>query len=116
MAGRAVTAGEALRLLPERRQFAALWRAIEHLSEEESALRLPTLRRLAGALDGTESFLRAALGVEVFAERGLVTLELQEDMMILRPMHGRRADLEQSAYVRSLRQILGQEFPLERKL
>ena len=116
VAGRAVTAGEALRLLPERRQFAALWRAIEHLSEEGSVLRLPTLRRLAGALDGTESFLRAALGVEVFAERGLVTLELREDMMILRPMPGRRADLEQSAYVRSLRQILGQEFPLERKL
>ena len=109
--GQAVTAEEALRLLPERRQFAALWRAIERLELEgsASASRLPTLRRLAGALDGSESFLRSALGVEVFAERGLVTLELREDMMILRPVPGRRADLEQSAYVRALRRALGQE-------
>ena len=108
--GQAVTAGEALRLLPERRQFAALWRAIERLELEGmgAASRLPTLRRLAGALDGSESFLRSALGVEVFAERGLITLEVREDMMILRPVPGRRADLEQSAYVRALRRTLGQ--------
>ena len=100
-----------MRLLPDRRQFAALWRAIERLAMEEGepVSRMPTLRRLAGALDGAESFLRAALGVEVFAERGLVTLALREDMMILRPMPGRRADLEQSAYVRSLRRTLGQD-------
>ncbi|MBD5160482.1 MAG: single-stranded-DNA-specific exonuclease RecJ [Oscillibacter sp.] len=106
-----VTAEEAVRLLPERRQFAALWRAIERLEleGEASACRLPILRRLAGALDGAESFLRAALGVEVFAERGLVTLVVQEDMMILRPVPGRRADLEQSAYVRRLRRVLGQD-------
>ena len=71
--------------------------------------RLPALRRLAGALDGTESFLRTALGLEVFAERGLVTLECREDMMIVRPRPGCRADLEQSAYVRRLRRILGQD-------
>ncbi len=111
VAGGPVTEGEAVRLLPDRRQFAALWRAIERLAMEEGepVSRMPTLRRLAGALDGAESFLRAALGVEVFAERGLVTLALREDMMILRPMPGRRADLEQSAYVRSLRRTLGQD-------
>ena len=109
--GGAVTAAEALRLLPERRQFAGLWRAIGRMEAEcgGPVSRMPTLRRLAGALDGAESFLRAALGVEVFAERGLVTLALREDMMILRPMPGRRADLEQSAYVRSLRRTLGQD-------
>ena len=62
-----------------------------------------------GALDGAESFLRAALGLEVFAERGLVTLERREDMMIVRPRPGCRADLEQSAYMRRLRRILGQD-------
>ena len=70
---------------------------------------LPALRRLAGALDGAESFLRTALGLEVFAERGLVTLAVQEDMMILRPVPGRRADLEQSAYMRALRRVLKQD-------
>lgn len=108
-AGEPVSAAEAVRLLPERRQFAALWRAIERMEAEEAVSRLPALRRLAGALEGTESFLRAALGLEVFAERGLVSLERREDRMIVRPVPGRRADLEQSAYMRRLRRILGQE-------
>ncbi len=108
-AGEPVSAAEAVRLLPERRQFAALWRAIERMEAEEAVSRLPALRRLAGALEGTESFLRAALGLEVFAERGLVSLERRADRMIVRPVPGRRADLEQSAYMRRLRRILGQE-------
>ena len=108
--GKAVTAGEAGRLLPERRQFAALWRAIERLEREDRAAgQLPTLRRLAGALDGTESFLRSALGLAVFAERGLITLEAGEDALAVHILPGRRADLEQSAYVRRLRRILSQE-------
>ena len=51
----------------------------------------------------------AALGLEVFAERELISLERREDRMIVRPRPGRRADLEQSAYMRRLRRILGQE-------
>ena len=110
-AGEPVSEEEALRLLPERRQFAALWRAVVRLEPEteDAVTCLPALRRLAGALDGAESFLRAALGLEVFAERGLVTLERREDMMIVRPRPGCRADLEQSAYMRRLRRILGQD-------
>lgn len=109
VSGLEITEEEALRLLPERRQLAALWRAIGRLEQEEAASRLPTLRRLAGALDGAESFLRAAFGVEIFAERGLVTLAIREDRMIVCPVPGRRADLEQSAYVRTLRKALGQD-------
>lgn len=110
-AGQPLTEQEAARLLPERRQFAALWHAIGRLEPEtEGAVsRLPALRRLAGAVDGAESFLRAVLGLEIFAERGLVTLECRGDMMIVRPMPGCRADLEQSAYMRRLRRILGQD-------
>ena len=107
--GGPVAAREAARLLPERGQFVALWRAIERQEREECspAGRLPLLRRFACATGGAECFLRAALGVEVFAERGLVTLAVQDDMMIIHPRPGRRADLEQSAYVRSLRRLLG---------
>lgn len=107
--GGSVTAREAARLLPEREQFAGLWRAIERMEREEGgeASRLPALRRLAAAAGGTESFLRAALGVEVFAERGLVKLSIREDMMNLHPLPGRRADLEQSAYIQALRRTLG---------
>ena len=108
-AGGQVTREEAERLLPERDQFAALWRAIERMAREDwvPAGRAATLRRLAGAVEGPESFLRAALGVEIFAERDLVTLAVREDMMIVYPRPGRRADLEQSAYMRRLRGVLG---------
>ena len=111
VAGDQVTAREALRLLPERRQFAELWWAIERLDREGSSRAgvLPTLRQLAGSVEGAEPFLRSALGIRVFAERGLVTLAVQEDMMIVSPQPGRRADLEQSAYMLRLRRILGQE-------
>ena len=110
-AGEPLTRREAVRLLPDRNQFAALWRAIERGEREGQPPqgRLPTLRRLAGAVGGAEPFLRAALGVEVFFERELITLDLREDMMIVHPREGRRADLEQSAYVRRLRQFLGQD-------
>ena len=108
-AGGTVTVREAARLLPDREQFAALWRAIERMEREcgGELSRLPALRRLAGAVNGTESFLRAVLGVEVFAERGLITLSVQEDQMSLHPRPGRRADLEQSVYMRALRRTLG---------
>ena len=69
------------------------------------------LRRLSQALDGEEPFLRTVLGLEVFAERGLVTLTVREDTMILRPVPGKRADLEQSAYILALRRALGQDGP-----
>ena len=110
-AGGQITAREAVRLLPGRPQFAALWRAIERLDCEEpgNLARMHCLRRLSQAVDGEEPFLRTALGLEVFAERGLVTLTVREDMMVLHPVPGKRADLEESAYIRALRRALGQE-------
>ena len=59
-----------------------------------------------GALDGCESFLRAALGVEIFAERSLLEREERAGRLRLRPLPGQRAELEQSAYICRLRQIL----------
>ncbi len=111
-AGERVTAREAVRLLPGRPQFAALWRAILRLDAEEpgNLARMQCLRRLSQALDGEEPFLRTVLGLEVFAERGLVTLTVREDMMIVHPVPGRRADLEQSVYIKALRRALGETF------
>ena len=111
IAGAEVSREEAERMLPERGQFAALWRAAVRLEREggPAASRAVTLRRLMGAVEGDEPFLRAAVGLEVFAERGLITLGSREDMMILHPVPGRRADLEQSFYMRELRRALGEE-------
>jgi single-stranded-DNA-specific exonuclease len=108
VSGDDLTAGEADRLLLGRDQFVALWRAIERMEREqlESIPRLPALRRLAGSLSGSESFLRAAVGVEIFAERGLVSLHMEGETMSLHPLAGQKADLEQSAYMVRLRRTL----------
>ena len=99
---------EARRLMPRRDQLAALWRAIDRMDRCGGCQgdRLPLLRRLAAALDGCESFLRAALGVEIFAERSLLEREERAGRLRLRPLPGQRAELEQSAYICRLRQIL----------
>ena len=71
--------------------------------------RLPMLRRLAASLDGGDSFLHAAFGVEVFAERGLISLTSRDDRLVLCLQPGRRADLEQCPYMARLCRILGKE-------
>ena len=70
--------------------------------------RLPALRRLAASLTGSDAFLRAAAGIEVFAERGLLSLLRTEESLSLHPIPGRRANLEQSIHVMRLRQIMEQ--------
>ena len=106
--GDTLNSSDARRILPERDQFAALWRAIVPLEQEGSVdiPRLPTLRRLAASLKGAEPFLRAAAGLEIFAERGLISLEAGEETLSLRTIPGIRADLEQSAHVIALRQSI----------
>ena len=109
--GGRVSDREAQRLLPGREQFIALWRCLERLGRDGPVCchRLPLLRRLAAALDGSESFLRAAFGLEVFAERELISLTDKDDRLVLRLRPGRRADLEQCPYMGRLRQVLGKE-------
>jgi len=68
-----------------RDRYAACWVALERrlrqgkLEED----RLPYLRELAGRTGGSESFLRTALALEVFRERGLISLSRQGDRLTL---------------------------------
>lgn len=109
--GGKVTERDAARLLPSREQFIALWRCLERLGRSGPFCchRLPMLRRLAASLDGGDSFLHAAFGVEVFAERGLISLTSRDDRLVLCLQPGRRADLEESVYMARLYRILGKE-------
>lgn len=109
--GKDITAQDAMRLLPERQQFVALWRAIERLEQEGgiSSDQLPALRRLAVSLGGSDAFLRAATCVAVFAERGLISLERSDGTLSVRPIAGRRANLEQSEYMVRLRKTIEQQ-------
>ena len=102
---------EAVRLLPEREHFVALWRTIERTDPEESscAHQFPLLRRFAAPLNGNDAFLRAATCLAVFAERGLISLERNSGKLTVRPIAGRRADLEQSEYMVRLRKTIGKQ-------
>ena len=85
MDGAPLSAQETARLRASRDQFAACWVVLErHLrqgkAEEEL---LPYLRQLAAQAGGSESFLRTALALEVFQERGLISLSLRDGRLSL---------------------------------
>ena len=61
------------------------WRALEgrlrHGKAEVDAL--PYLRTLAARVGGCDGFLRSALALEVFQERGLISMSYHEDQLQL---------------------------------
>jgi single-stranded-DNA-specific exonuclease len=100
---------EAVHLLPSREQCVRAWRTLQH-TVPPGGLRtccLPYLRLLAGSLAGAEPFLRSALCLAVFAERGLLESRRQGDDIILRLTdQGKKVDLDQSIYIRQLHGVL----------
>ena len=81
---------EILRLNASREQFADCWRALERVLRRTDAKieteTLPCLRKLAAEIGGCEGFLRAALSLAVFEERGLIQVTEHGDRMtIVRP-------------------------------
>ena len=108
ISGGALSARDAVRLLPSREQFVRVWRILEHEAGDGALCEpeLPLLRRIAAALPGAESFLRAALCLEIFAERGLLSLERNEDMISLHLVNGRKVELDDDPYLQRLHDIL----------
>ncbi|MBE7005265.1 MAG: single-stranded-DNA-specific exonuclease RecJ [Ruminococcaceae bacterium] len=100
---------DAARLLPTREQFVRVWRTLEHETSDGALCEaeLPLLRRLAEELPGTDGFLRAAICLEVFAERGLISLERSGESVSLRlTANGRKVELDEAPYLRRLHDIL----------
>ena len=94
-----LTAQETARLMISRDQFAAFWRILDrHLKQGklETDL-LPYLRSLAAQVGGCDSFLRAALALTVFQERGLISLSRQEDRvtLCLNPIQGKVYEIKE---------------------
>lgn len=109
LAGERVSPRDAARLMPSRDQFVRLWHTLERevgpqgLCEPE----LPLLRRLSAEMIGAETFLRTALCLYVFAERGLLQLSRADGILSLRlQSDGKKVALEDSSYLRALRDIL----------
>ena len=100
---------DAVRLLPSRDQCVCLWRALQHTVPPDGleADYLPLLRRLSGALHGAEPFLRTALCLEVFRERGLLQSLRQGDSIRLHLTgQGKKVALDRSEYLLRLHQAL----------
>ena len=107
MDGQSVTAQEAARLGASRDQFGACWLALERRLRggKTSEPLLPYVRTLAAEAGGSESFLRTALALAVFQERGLVSLSLREDVLTasLNPLQG-KVNLFACPYLTRLRE------------
>ena len=107
LAGQLLSCQEAARLLPERKEFVALWRYLsancrdEGLSEEVGCLSRKVSR--FAAMECSAGRIRVCL--DVFSEQGLITLEQKPKHILIRlnPIR-RKVDLESSAILIRLRQ------------
>ena len=88
-----------------REQFGACWRVLQrHLKTGKSVVDLlPCIRQLAAEAGGSESFLRSALALLVFRERGLISVAYRGDQIsiCLNPTQG-KVDLFASPYLQRL--------------
>ena len=107
-AGESLPARDARRALPGREQFAAAWRCLERVlpPEGRTVAYLPALRALASEIGGAEPFLRSALCLEVFRDRGLLTMEREGDAVTLVLQRDRRASLDDAPLVAALKQSM----------
>ncbi len=102
----ALSAQEISRLQVSRNQLVPYWRVLERQlrTGKLEACRLPFLRRLsqeaAAESGGNENFLRSALALEIFHERGLLTLTHRGDhiSLHLNPTQG-KVDLSACPYL-----------------
>ena len=110
LAGERVSPQETARLNASREQFGSYWVLLERRLRQgklETDL-LPFLRQLASTAGGSESFLRAALALQVFDERGLLSITLSGDRMTLclNQIQG-KVDLFSCPYLLRLRNSAG---------
>ena len=109
VSGACVSPRDARRLLPVREQYVSAWRTLERLLPQTGATvlsYLPLLRSLSIHIGNTEPFLRSALCLEVFAERGLLELRRDGDRITLcRCDSGKKVRLEDSPYILRLQRL-----------
>ena len=109
LVGQTLHGKEAARLLPPREHCVRAWRALQRTVPPEGvqAYYLPFVRQLAAETGGAEAFARAAMCLEVFRERGLVSLRRSGDeIRLVLTDRGKKVNLEQSEYLRMLREMM----------
>lgn len=93
LSGGELSRQEQSRLLASREQFGSCWIVLRRRLLRGKAVEpaLPFLRQLSGQSGGNEPFLRTALALAVFRERGLIALQLRqgEAEVSLNPIQGK---------------------------
>jgi single-stranded-DNA-specific exonuclease len=110
LADQEISPQESDRLLCRREQMIPYWRTLERYLRpgKLETERLPFLRQMArdvaAETGGSENFLRTALSLEIFRERGLVTEVIRDDQLVLHlnPTQG-KVDLFACPYLSRLR-------------
>ena len=99
-----LTAQECARLGFTREQAGKLWRALcLRCAEGRRFYRLPLYRSLAADMVGADAFLHTAFLLEVFRERGLISVKEEGEELLLRlSPEGERVNLSDCPYVQHL--------------
>ena len=109
-AGETLSPWEASLMLPQRRDFAHLWRYLEQLCAAGPA-QAPMdqlLRQVTRSFSGHRSYCKALVCLHVMDERGLIQVAVQNQQATVRLCRPReKVDLEQAGMMRQLRHDLG---------
>ena len=109
ISGGTLSPRDAARALPSRDQFVRAWRILEREVGPDgvSEPMLPLLRHLSSEMVGAETFLRTAMCLQVFAERGLLSIEREDTTLTLRlTADGKKVELDKSPYLSALHGFL----------
>ena len=109
ISGGTLSPRDAARALPSRDQFVRAWRVLEREVGPDgvSEPMLPLLRHLSSEMVGAETFLRTAMCLQVFAERGLLSIERKDTTLTLRlTADGKKVELDKSPYLSALHAFL----------
>ena len=109
ISGGTLSPRDAARALPSRDQFVRAWRVLEREVGPDgvSEPMLPLLRHLSSEMVGAETFLRTAMCLQVFAERGLLSIERKDTTLTLRlTADGKKVELDKSPYLSALHGFL----------
>ncbi len=109
--GALLSADEARTLLPSREEFVALWRYLQRQCAGLGVLKDTPSRIARGAARASgqrEKLPHTLLCLDVFAERGLISLACRGDCLVIsiNPIEG-KVDLDASAILRRLHELAG---------
>ena len=109
--GEAIAQETAREMLPKREEFAALWRQLSGNGGKLQTTAAALARAVAQKVGGSASMARIMVCLDVLRECSLVEVQDEGEVLHIfsRSTGGEKMDLEQTALLRRLRELAGQE-------